>query len=94
MRVHIETGAAEKNFETRVGNVYACGGGRSSGKMMIVMHITEPEKYDGSKALMLVINRQGAICNVTSYSVSYLDDKCPIAFVKGITDVDLTMVSI
>jgi hypothetical protein len=62
--------------------------------MMVLLHITEAEKYESEKALLLVITKEGVPCGVTQYSLSYLEDKCPIAFVEGIANIDLTMVSL
>ena len=96
MRIHIECDSAAPSFETRVGNVYQRQGGRSAarGEMMVIFHITEPEKYEGRKALMIIINKEGEPVGVTQYSLSYIEEKCPIAFVEAMDDIDLTMRSL
>lgn len=96
MRVHIECDKADQCFDAKVGNVYPKQGGRgrARGDMMILFHITEPEKYEGRKALMLIVNREGKLIGVDKYCLTYIEEKCPIAFVEGISDIDLTMRSL
>lgn len=101
MRIHIETDTQAPSMAPQVGNVYARRGGRGMalGDMMILLHITEPAKVYGGKfgrmqgpmALMLVVDRDGNPCGTDSYGLHYLEDKCPIAFVDGLNDIDLTM---
>ena len=104
MRIHIETETQGSLVEPKVGNVYPRRGGRGAkrGDMMILLHITEPEKmyrdkFDycgGRMALMLIVDKNGQPCGVDSYALHYLEDKCPIAFAEGIEDIDLTMRSV
>lgn len=100
MRIHIETTCEDKIGEPVVGNVYPMRGGRSGkyGHVMILLAITEPipERYDsiGRQALMLVVDTEGRPRGVTNYGIHYFEGKCPIAFVDGINDIDLTMRSL
>ena len=74
-----------------VGNVYAINGGygRKAGHSMVLMAVTKT-----GAALMLVIDKDGEPVGVTSYGLHYLEERCPIAFVRGIDDLNLTMVAI
>ena len=104
MRIHIDTETQAPSFEPRVGNVYARRGGRgmARGEMMVLLHITDPEKVYRPKhdfrastmALMLIVDRNGEPCGTDTYGLHYLEDKCPIAFVEGLDAIDLTMRSI
>jgi len=97
MRVHVETITPCQDTECRVGNVYSVRGGRGLryGHMNIVMHITEPDdRFNGSMALCLTVNKDGRPVGTTSYGAHYFDDKMPIAFCEGIEDVDLTIKSL
>lgn len=70
------------------GNVYAINGGygRKAGHSMVLLAITKRET-----ALMLVIDKDGEPVGVTSYGLHYLEERAPIAFVRGISDINLTM---
>lgn len=63
--------------ETKVGNVYQVRGGRGAkyGWVHVLIAITE----DGG-CVMLTVNRTGEIVSATSYNISYLQEKAPIAF--------------
>lgn len=71
-----------------VGNVYAINGGwgRKAGHSMILLAITEKQS-----ALMLVIDNEGNPIGVTSYGVHYIEERAPIAFVRGLDSLSLTM---
>ncbi len=71
-----------------VGNVYACGGGygRKAGHAMVLLAIT-----DRQYALMLVIDKDGNPVGVTSYGLHAIEDRAPVAFVRGLDALDLTM---
>lgn len=71
-----------------VGNVYACGGGygRKAGHAMVLLAITEK-----GYALMLVIDKDGNPVGVTSYGLHAIEDRSPVAFVRGLDALDLTM---
>jgi hypothetical protein len=77
--------------EPRVGNVYAVkgGNGMKEGAMMVLIAIT-----DNSAGLMLVITKAGKPKGITQYGIGYLEERCPIAFVDGLDDLELTMRSI
>lgn len=71
-----------------VGNVYAIGGGygRRAGHAMILLAITK-----ASSALMLVIDKEGDPIGVTSYGLHAIEERAPIAYVRGLDDLNLTM---
>ncbi|MFT4076865.1 MAG: hypothetical protein QM647_15170 [Asticcacaulis sp.] len=99
MKIHIETETQIPSMEPIVGNVYPRMGGRSrqAGEMMIIFAISDPAKqkerfqYRGRMACVMVIDPDGNIVGADSYGMSYFDGKCPIAFVEGLEDIDLTM---
>lgn len=71
-----------------VGNVYGCNGGygRKAGHAMILLAITEK-----GYALMLVIDKEGNPVGVSSYGIHAIEERAPIAFVRGLDSLDLTM---
>ena len=71
-----------------VGNVYSCNGGygRRAGHAMVLIAITAKEQ-----ALMLVIDREGSPIGVSSYGLHAIEERTPIAFVRGLDTLDLTM---
>lgn len=71
-----------------VGNVYAISGGygRKAGHSMVLLAITEKQS-----ALMLVIDKDGEPVGVTSYGTHYIEERAPIAFVRGIDGLSFTM---
>ena len=71
-----------------VGNVYAIGGGygRRAGHAMVLIAITEKQA-----ALMLVIDKDGNPVGVTSYGLHAIEERAPVAFVRGLDGMDLTM---
>ncbi|UOK71666.1 hypothetical protein [Ancylobacter polymorphus] len=71
-----------------VGNVYACGGGygRKAGHAMVLLAITAKQS-----ALLLVIDKDGEPVGVTSYGLHAIEERAPIAFVRGLDQIDLTM---
>lgn len=73
--------------EVRVGNVYPVGGGygRRAGHLMVLFAIAEPaNQYNGPSALLVVIDKHGKPRGVTSYGLSAIEDRSPIAFCEGI----------
>jgi hypothetical protein len=92
MKIHVD-GMTNRcpSDDPRVGNVYAVkgGSGMRDKAMMILIARTED-----SSALMLVIAKDGKPKGVTQYSLSYLEERCPIAFVDGLEDLELTMRSL
>ena len=77
-----------------VGNVYACNGGygRKAGHAMVLIAIT-PDRgvVRGQSALMLVIDKDGQPIGVTAYGLHNIEERSPIAFVRGLDDLNLTM---
>jgi hypothetical protein len=71
-----------------VGNVYAISGGygRKAGHAMILLAVTPSQS-----ALMLVINKEGDPVGVTSYGLHAIEERAPIAFVRGLDELNLTM---
>lgn len=71
-----------------VGNVYACNGGygRKAGHSMVLLAITARQS-----ALLLVIDKDGEPVGVTSYGLHAIEERAPIAFVRGLDQIDLTM---
>lgn len=77
-----------------IGNVYACNGGygRKAGHAMVLIAITPVRsQMAGQAALMLVINKDGEPIGVTSYGLHAIEERAPIAFVRGLDQLDLTM---
>lgn len=71
-----------------VGNVYALSGGygRKAGHVMVLIAITAK-----SSALMLVIDKDGEPVGVTAYGMHSIEERAPIAFVRGLDSLNLTM---
>lgn len=71
-----------------VGNVYACNGGygRKAGHAMILMAITER-----LSALMLVVDKDGQPVGVTAYGLHAIEERAPIAFVPGLSEMEFNM---
>jgi len=71
-----------------IGNVYGCNGGygRRAGHAMVLLAVTEKQQ-----ALMLVIDKDGNPIGVTSYSLHAIEERAPIAFVRGLDTLSLTM---
>ena len=74
-----------------VGNVYSCNGGygRKAGHAMVLLAITEKQT-----ALLLVIDKDGNPVGVTSYGLRAIEERAPVAFVRGLDSLDLTMESL
>ncbi len=74
-----------------VGNVYGCNGGygRKAGHAMVLIAITEKQS-----ALLLVIDKDGNPVGVTSYGLHAIEERSPVAFVRGLDSLDLTMESL
>lgn len=73
------------------GNVYAISGGygRKAGHAMVLLAITEKQS-----ALMLIIDREGNPVGVTSYGLHAIEERAPIAFVRGLDDMTFQMESL
>jgi hypothetical protein len=71
-----------------VGNVYSCNGGygRKAGHAMVLLAITAKQT-----ALLLVIDKDGNPVGVTSYGLHSIEERAPVAFVRGLDSLDLTM---
>ena len=71
-----------------VGNVYSINGGygRRAGHCMVLLAITEKDN-----CLMIVIDKKGNPIGVTSYGLHYIEERAPIAFVRGLEELNLTM---
>lgn len=71
-----------------VGNVYPIKGGygRKAGHAMVLLSITE-----AASCLMLVINNEGEPVGVTSYGLHAIEERAPIAFVRGLEELEFTM---
>jgi predicted aconitase with swiveling domain len=71
-----------------VGNVYAIGGGygRKAGHAMVLMAITK-----NGTALMLVIDKEGEPTGVTSYGLHAIEERVPIAYIRGFEELSLMM---
>lgn len=71
-----------------VGNVYSISGGygRKAGHAMILLAIT-----DKQSALLLVIDKEGNPVGVTSYGVHAIEERAPIAFVRGLDEMVFQM---
>lgn len=71
-----------------IGNVYAINGGygRKAGHSMVLLAVTERQS-----ALMLVIDKDGNPVGVTSYGTHYIEERAPIAFVRGLDDLVFNM---
>lgn len=74
-----------------VGNVYSINGGygRKAGHAMVLLAITEKQS-----ALMLVIDKDGNPVGVTSYGLHYVEERAPIAFVRGLDEMTFQMESL
>lgn len=97
MKISIEVGEFGPFEPARVGNVYPIKGGRGlrDGHMQVLVAITEPkEQWQGPAALMLVIDKEGKPRGVNSYGIHYINELCPIAFVEGLEEMNLTMRSL
>jgi len=71
-----------------VGNVYGISGGygRKAGHCMVLLAITER-----GACLMLIVDKEGNPVGVTSYNLHSIEDRAPIAFVRGLDALNLTM---
>lgn len=71
-----------------VGNVYPISGGygRKAGHAMVLLAITEKHS-----CLMLVIDKSGEPVGVTSYGLHAIEDRAPVAFVRGLDDLIFEM---
>lgn len=71
-----------------VGNVYPISGGygRKAGHAMVLVAITK-----NNACLMLVIDKEGDPIGVTSYGLHAIEERAPIAFVRGLEELHLAM---
>jgi len=71
-----------------VGNVYPCAGGygRKAGHAMVLIAITARQR-----ALMLIIDKDGEPIGVSSYGLHAIEERAPVAYVRGLDQLDLTM---
>lgn len=71
-----------------VGNAYAISGGygRRAGHLMVLLAITEK-----NSCLMLVVDKEGNPVGVTSYGLHAIEERAPVAFVRGLENLDLTL---
>jgi hypothetical protein len=71
-----------------VGNVYAISGGygRKAGHAMVLLAITTTQS-----CLMVVINKDGEPIGVTSYGLHAIEERAPVAYVRGLDELNLTM---
>lgn len=71
-----------------VGNVYAISGGygRKAGHAMVLIAVTKAQS-----ALLLVIDKEGEPVGVTSYGLHAIEERTPIAFVRGLDEMNLQM---
>ena len=71
-----------------VGNVYPISGGygRRAGHAMVLLAITEKQA-----ALLLVIDKEGNPVGVTSYGLHSIEERTPIAFVAGLSEMTFDM---
>lgn len=71
-----------------VGNVYAISGGygRRAGHCMVLLAITQKQA-----CLMLVLDKDGGPVGVTSYGLHAIEERAPIAFVRGLEELNLVM---
>lgn len=71
-----------------VGNVYSVSGGygRKAGHAMVLLAITERQT-----CLMLVIDKGGLPVGVTAYGLHAIEERTPIAFVRGISEMTFEM---
>lgn len=89
MKVSIETNIVFQNG--CVGNAYPIRGGSGArlGHMQVLIAITKSN--DG---LFIVINNEGDLIGVSKYGMHVVNDWAPVAFVNGIADLELVMVSL
>lgn len=89
MKINIETSITYQNG--CVGNVYSIRGGSGArlGHMQVLIAITKAN--DG---LFIVINSDGDLIGVNKYGMHVVNDWAPVAFVNGIADLELVMVSL
>lgn len=73
-----------------VGSVYNVrgGSGAKQGHMMIIVSI------NNSMATVLTMNKEGAIVGGSNYGLHYFEDKCPMAFCKGLEDLSFDIETI
>lgn len=91
--MHIKIGTLTPSLDSEpvVGNVYSVSGGRgmAAGHMYVIASITE----EGT-CVCLTISRSGQIVGGTQYGRSYMRERCPIAYVEGLDNLELMMRSL
>ena len=89
MRFDIKLGEYSPQNSVRVGNVYPVKGGYGTRAkhMMVLLAVT-----NDSTALLMVLNKDGEPVGVTHYGVHVMDERMPIGFVHGISDMSFDVV--
>ena len=87
MRFNIETELSECTQSPVIGNVYnVCGGrGARHGHMMVIISIVD------SMVTTVTVNKSGDIISGRNYGLRYFEDKCPMAYVSGLEDLNFKM---
>lgn len=88
MKFNIELGEYSPEMPVRVGHVYPIKGGYGTREkhMMVLIAITKDQT-----GLMLVIDRNGNPQGTSSYLVSRLEERMPIGFVHGLSELEFSV---
>ncbi len=89
MKFNITLNEFSPDAPARVGNVYHVKGGYGTraGHMMILVAVAKDQS-----GLMLVVTKDGDPVGVSTYLLSRLEERMPIAFVPGLSDLTFDMV--
>ncbi len=89
MKFDVKLSEFSPETPVRVGNVYPVKGGYGvRGKhMMVLMSITQD-----NTALLMVLNKDGCPVGVTHYGVHAMEDRMPIGFVHGLSEMSFDVV--
>lgn len=73
-----------------VGSVYNVRGGSGAklGYMMVIVSIRD------KMATVLTINKDGEVVGGSNYGLHYFEDKCPMAFCRGLEDLSFDIENI
>jgi hypothetical protein len=73
-----------------IGNVYNVRGGTGArnGHMMVLVSIV------GTTVTTLTVNKNGDIVSGSNYGLHYFEDKCPIAYVDGLEELNFNIARI
>jgi len=76
--------------EPVIGNVYNVRGGSGArkGYMFVIISIV------GTTATTVTINKSGEIVGGGNYGLHYFEDKCPMAFCKGLEELAFSLETI